>query len=360
MAESIPNADAVLVLAPAAASPAAPLPHRTVADLIAEVILRGKSPKTRAAYRSDIMDFLTWLVGGTVTLPADPAILRTDPAIAHAVNATLAALQRVTEADIASYLTHLATPRDADSPALTPATRNRRLTPLRLLFQRMHRYQLIAVNPIEFIKGARLSNVSATVYLSRAEARLLEDACAGPTLRDLRDRALIVFMLATGVRSSEAIGLDIADLGTLDGHAIAWVTGKGGARERLKIAPRARRVLDQYLQAAGISAGPIFRRLRPAGRDPANPQAPQGYHVHGRLSYVGLKYILRQRFAAAQLPEQLSPHSLRHSFITLALRGGATLPMVQAAARHANPQTTMRYAHGMDDLDNNAVDYVNW
>ena len=114
---------------------------------------------------------------------------------------------------------------------------------------------MIAVNPIEFIKGARLSNVSATVYLSRAEARLLEDACEGPTLRDLRDRALIVFMLATGVRSSEAIGLDIADLGTLDGHAIAWVTGKGGARERLKIAPRACRVLDQYLQAAGISAG---------------------------------------------------------------------------------------------------------
>lgn len=88
--------------------------------------------------------------------------------------------------------------------------------------------------------------------------------------------------------------------------------------------------------------------------------APRRYAVHEPLSYVGLKYILRERFAAAHLEQALSPHSLRHSFITLALRGGASLPMVQTAARHTNPQTTMRYAHDMDDLDQNAVDYVNW
>src|SRR5690242_10272921 len=102
MAESILNTDAALIPAPTVVPPAVSLPRRTVADLIAEVILRGKSPKTRAAYRLDIMDFLTWLAGGTVTLPADPAVLRTDPAVAHAVNTTLTALQRVTEADITS------------------------------------------------------------------------------------------------------------------------------------------------------------------------------------------------------------------------------------------------------------------
>lgn len=59
------------------------------------------------------------------------------------------------------------------------------------------------------------------------------------------------------------------------------------------------------------------------------------YAVHGALSYEGLKYILHTRFAGAGLASALSPQSLRHSFITLALRGGAGLPMVQAAARHA-------------------------
>ncbi|HEY0607049.1 MAG TPA: hypothetical protein VGD58_29290 [Herpetosiphonaceae bacterium] len=76
----------------------------------------------------------------------------------------------------------------------------------------------------------------------------------------------------------------------------------------------------------------------------------RSYSMHGTLSYVGLKYILRERFAAG-LSAMLSPHSLRHSFITLALRGGASLAMVQM---------TMCYAHDMNDLDQNAVDYVNW
>jgi hypothetical protein len=46
--------------------------------------------------------------------------------------------------------------------------------------------------------------------------------------------------------------------------------------------------------------------------------------------------------------------------VTLALKGGAPLTKVQAAARHASPQTTMRYAHEQDELDDNAVDYVTW
>ena len=337
-----------------------PLPQRTLADLVAEVILRGRSRQTQRAYRSDLDDFLVWLLGWAVTLPADPEVLCHEPSLVQAVNAAMVRLAHVTEGDINAYVQHLAQPRPDGTPGLKPATINRRLTPLRLLFQRLHRYHLIAVNPMEFVKGRKLSNRSATLYLSRAEARALEEACGGPTLRDVRDRALIVFMLATGVRSGEALGLTVADLGTIDGHAVAWITGKGGARERVKVAPRARRALQQYLDAASIVDGAVFRRLRPLGIDRYAPTAPRRYAVHDALSYVGLKYILRERFAAAHLEQALSPHSLRHSFITLALRGGASLPMVQTAARHANPQTTMRYAHDMDDLDQNAVDYVNW
>ncbi len=59
--------------------------------------------------------------------------------------------------------------------------------------------------------------------------------------------------------------------------------------------------------------------------------------VHGALSDEGLKFILRTRFAAAGLASALSPHSLRHSFITLALRGGAGLPMVQSGPAPRQP-----------------------
>jgi site-specific recombinase XerD len=211
-----------------------------------------------------------------------------------------------------AYVQHLAQPRADGTPGLKPATINRRLTPLRLLFQRLHRYHLIVVNPMEFVKGRKLSNHSSTLYLSRAEARALEEACVGPTLRGLRDRALVIFMLATGVRSSEVLGLTVADLGTVDGHTVAWITGKGGARERVKVAPRARQALEHYLHAAGIGDGAVFRRLRPLGGDPHLPTAPRRYAVHGPLNYVGLKYILREWFAAAHFEQALSPHSLRH------------------------------------------------
>lgn len=329
------------------------MPVRTVADLISEVILRGRSERTQTAYRVNLHDFLFWLLGREVTIPIDLADLPPNAPAAVALNAAMAALQQVSEGTINGYLNHL-------RGGLKPSTINRRLTPLRLLFQRLHRYHLIAINPLEFIKGTKVSAVSETVYLSRAEARRLEDACPGETLRDLRDQALLVFMLGTGVRSAEALGLRVEDLSTVDGHTVAWVLGKGGARERVKVAPRIQRLLRAYLAAAEITEGAIFRRVRRVRSDPTVAGSPLVYRVYERLSYAGLKYILRSRFAAAELSDHLSPHSLRHSFITLAVRGGATLAQVQAAARHADPRTTMRYVHGMDDLDNNAVDYVNW
>jgi len=56
--------------------------------------------------------------------------------------------------------------------------------------------------------------------------------------------------------------------------------------------------------------------------------------------------------------EDVTPHSLRHTFVTLALDGGATLRQVQAAARHADPKTTVRYDRHRQNLDDSAADYV--
>lgn len=216
---------------------------------------------------------------------------------------------------------------------------------------------------------------------------MLEDTCQGPTLRDLRDHALIVLMLATGLRSSEVLGITFDDLAEIDGHRVVWITGKGNQRDRVKLPPRTWTVLQRYLhaiQAEQVTNGAVFRRLRHKAVDPQQPQAPRRYAVHGPLTYDGLKYILQARFTEAQLhlkPEaaaestpapaktntataarrtKVTPHGLRHSFVTLALKGGASLSKVQAAARHSDPKTTMRYAHDQNALDDNAVDYVTW
>lgn len=354
------------------AGPPAPLP-RALADLIAEVIGRGRSPNTRRAYAADLSDFFTYLLGaeGAIQLPVSDGVADQAAALREQAGPLLARLTQVSERDIQAYLSHLSA--GPGKGGLAPATVARRLTPLRLLFARLLRHRLIALDPTADVRGPRLSGRSATVYLSREQARSLEAACNGPTVRDLRDLAIVRLMLRTGLRAGEVCALELGGLQQVDGHTVAWVRGKGGARERVKLPPPALRAIRAYLDAAGLTEGPLFRRLRPA------PRQAGGYRVSaGRLSYTGLKHILLARFAAAGLRELLdegddepaadgarrrqgpTPHSLRHTFVTLALKGGASIAQAQAAARHRSPQTTMRYAHDLDDLDNNAVDYVNY
>ena len=339
---------------------------RTLADLLAEVIGRGASERTRLAYRGDLEDFLSWLVGAALSLPLDPEVLRSDPVLVEVLEAAiLPRLLAASERDIAAYLDHLARERPgrrAGAVGLAATSRNRRLTPLRLLFGRLQRHRLIALNPLDDLRAARTGAHRSTLWLTRQQARALEDACAGNSLRDLRDRALIILMLATGLRASETLGLTVTDLTTADGHPVAWVTGKGGARERVKLAPKASRALRAWLDGAGLHEGPLFRRLYRLKASPGDPPgAPATYRAHAAgLAYTGLKFVLQERFSEAGLSPLLTPHGLRHSFVTLALRGGAPLTKVQSAARHKSPQTTMRYAHEQDELDDNAVDYVKW
>ncbi|NTU85329.1 MAG: tyrosine-type recombinase/integrase [Chloroflexales bacterium] len=383
----IPVADsptAALIVVPATGTPVLPDPTpapRALAELLAEVISRGRSENTRRAYASDLTDFFTYLLGpeADVKIPVSGSAAEHDAALHAWATPLLYRLTRAQESDINAYIAFL-TP-GPNKEGLAAATIARRLTPLRLLFARLHRHRMMALNPMEDVRAPRVSQRSTTVYLSRHQARHLEDACEGKTLRDLRDKALICLMIRTGLRSTEACSLQLTDMTSLDGHTIAWITGKGGERERIKIPPIAMRAIRAYLTEAGVADGAVFRRLRRSNT------SPSGYTAHAQLSYDGLKFILEERFTRAGL--QLingddagdttasstassehaqgarrrrgpTPHSLRHTFVTLALKGGASLPEVQAAARHRDPKTTTRYAHDMDNLDNNAVDKVSY
>ncbi|GAC1364424.1 MAG: site-specific tyrosine recombinase XerD [Herpetosiphon sp.] len=309
-----------------------------------EVIQHGKSAQTRRAYRSDIEDWLCFLLGRSLHL---------EPGNEPLINAALARIQQVTERDVTAYRAHLL------AGNLAPATVNRRLTPLRLLFRRMHRYQLIAVDPLEEVRGERLQSHSDTVWFTSEQARRLISACTGDRLPDLRDLAIVRLMIRTGLRSRELLGLNLGDLATIGRHNVIWVQGKGGARERIKLPPDVRQTLDEYMTAAAINDGAVFRRVRRVRQADGN----MGYRVDQRLSYPGLVRILRTRFAQAGLldvadrgTKQPSAHSLRHSFVTLALQRNIPLTKVQAVVRHADPRTTMRYAHDLDDLEDNGVD----
>ena len=206
---------------------------------------------------------------------------------------------------------------------------------------------MIEGNPArpELVRSPRVSQESQTKGLTAEQARALLDAIEGEDLTAIRDRAMIELALRTGLRRAEIVGADRADLGEERGHHVLTVTGKGGERQTVKVPVPAARALRTYLDAREDDCPALFVS-----------------HAHDGSAGMRLstKAVYRriQRHAEAAGLEEITPHSLRHAFVTLALDGGATVRQVQAAARHADPKTTIRYDRHRKDLDDHASDYL--
>ena len=161
--------------------------------------------------------------------------------------------------------------------------------------------------------------------------------------RALRDRALLEFLYATGARISEATGLDVDDLSMQDEPAVL-LDGKGGKQRIVPLGGYAAAALDAYLVRArpALAAGAARGRAVP-GR-PRGSASPAVFlnARGGRLTRQGAWAVLRAAAERAGLP-QVSPHTLRHSFATHMLDGGADIRVVQELLGHASVTTTQVY-----------------
>ena len=155
-------------------------------------------------------------------------------------------------------------------------------------------------------------------------------------LSGVRDHALACLLALNGLRVSEAIDTDVDDLGLERGHHTLRIVRKGGNTVIVPLAPRTARTV--YLAIGERDKGPIF--VADSGARTNRHQAARVVH---RLA--------RQ----AGIDKTISPHSLRHSFITAALDAGVPLRDVQEAASHADPRTTMRYDRARRSLDRHAT-----
>jgi integrase len=158
---------------------------------------------------------------------------------------------------------------------------------------------------------------------------LLEAASA----HGVRINALILLLAMNGLRISEALGADVADLDTEREHRVLRITRKGGKRATVPLAPRAAAAIDDYL--GDRADGPLFATAS-----------------GGRLDQAVLWWLLR-RLAAIAVPSKagtIHPHDLRHSFVTLSLDAGVSRD-VQDAVGHADPRTTRRYDRARYSLD---------
>jgi integrase/recombinase XerC len=155
---------------------------------------------------------------------------------------------------------------------------------------------------------------------------------AGAAGARLRDRGLLELLYGAGLRVSEAAGLD-TDHVDFPGRQIR-VWGKGSKARMVPLGRRAREALASYLDRGRMSMGP-----QPATK------ALFLNRRGGRLSPRSIRQIVRRYAMQAGLRDDVHPHTLRHSFATHLLDGGADLRVVQELLGHATPTATQVYTH---------------
>ena len=146
---------------------------------------------------------------------------------------------------------------------------------------------------------------------------------------------MIALLALNGLRISEALGADIEAMDMDRGHRTLAIVRKGGKHAIIPLAPRTGRTLDLYIGER--TSGPIF-----LGTDGQ------------RMDRYAADRTVKRLAKRAGITKRISPHSLRHSFITAALDAGVPLRDVQEAASHADPRTTMRYDRARQSLDRHA------
>ncbi len=167
----------------------------------------------------------------------------------------------------------------------------------------------------------------------------------------LRDYAIVNLMARTGLREIEISRAKVGDLRMESDQYVLWVQGKGRseADEFVVLVPAALNPVQAWLAVAGLSAdSPLF---------PCCSHQNRGGHITTRSISRIVKEAMRR---AGMDSDRLTPHSLRHTAISLAIAGGASLAQAQAMARHSSPNTTMVYFHNVNRIRDAAEKCVNF
>ena len=263
----------------------------------------GLSANTLSAYGTDLADFLAFCEKKKI---ASPAALTPEKASA--------------------YLSSL------DGRGLSARTRARRLSALKRLYRFLLDEGELKENPLALIGGARLSRKLPDV-LTPEEALALLEAPDTETPEGLRDRAMLELLYATGLRVSELCGLRAAQFNADAGFL--RVMGKGSKERAVPVGDAAQTWLSRYVKD---------------GRGGLLKKRQSNFLFVGRK---GGKALTRQAFwqrikrhtKTAGIDKDISPHTLRHSFATHLLDGGADLRSVQAMLGHSDISTTEIYTH---------------
>lgn len=284
---------------------------------------RGLAENTLKSYRRDLRRYAEYLDGLGV-----------------------ADLDAVTEAAVAGFLMALRE-GDREHPPLSAASAGRTVVAVRGFHKFAVKDGLARIDPSVGVRPpAPAKRLPKALPLADVEAILEAAGAAGTTLA-LRDRALLELLYGTGARISEAVGLDVddLDLGDPDGPGgTVLLRGKGSKERMVPLGRFAREALSAYL----VRARPDLVSARAAG---ANGRAAATERAGalflnargGRLSRQSAWTVIVRSAERAGVTREVSPHTMRHSFATHLLEGGADVRVVQELLGHASVTTTQVY-----------------
>jgi tyrosine recombinase XerC len=263
---------------------------------------RRLSPHTVGAYRTDLRGLAAFLGrGGESLRTAGPALLR-------------------------RWLAHLGTRGYARSSIA------RKAASVRSLYRFLARRGLVRRNPATLLSAPKVPSLLPSV-LKAGEAEALLEAPSTEDPWALRDRAILELLYASGLRVSELCGLDVPDT-DLDRGRVR-VLGKGGREREIPVGEVAAESLRSYLKRGRGRIAPKGDRV-----------AALFFNRRGkRMSPRDARAVVEKYRRAVLMGRRVSPHTLRHSFATHLMEGGADIRVVQELLGHASLTNTQRYTH---------------
>lgn len=262
---------------------------------------RGMSDNTRAAYRSDVEKLVCYLADGATTLG----------------DVTLDTLHNFAA--------------DLHDLGISPRSQARIVSGVKSFFKFLKNQQFIEHNPARMLENPQVG-LHLPEVLTVAEIDAMLDAIDLTTPEGQRNRAIVETLYSCGLRVSELVNLEIGKVFVDEGYVI--VTGKGSKERVVPISESALREISAWMDhRADIDIKPGEEQMLFVSR--------RGK----RLTRVMIFYIIKRLAELAGIRKEISPHTLRHSFATHLLEGGANLRAIQQMLGHESIATTELYLH---------------
>lgn len=212
--------------------------------------------------------------------------------------------------------------------SISKATIGRMLSALRSFFKFLVREGLVETNPVSGVTTPK-KDKKLPQFMQEAEVSKLLDS-PGSDMRGLRDKAILETLYSTGMRVSELVGMDTDKCDMISG--VIRVYGKGKKERIVPIGEKASEAIRDYINSSKSIRSPqsraVFLNLK-----------------GGRLTDRSVRRVVEYYIKKISLNENISPHTLRHSFATHLMNRGADLRSVQELLGHASLSTTQTYTH---------------